>query len=172
MTPLSHDGAEDSVRLLPTKNPARSISCPWCQVHGISLERFQRPWQTVDPIWVPPIVLAQWEGPDTPSLVHLHKHVWWARVASRKRTSTLRARFKPPCSSSWSGSHIGPVAMSGSTCITPKITEMLKPTTTATWGHSRQGCLTTYLTYLWYVCGVRKITIFVRNSDKLLKITK
>ena len=27
---------EDSVRLLLTKNPARSFNDPWCQVHGIS----------------------------------------------------------------------------------------------------------------------------------------
>ena len=36
---LGVDGAEDSVRLPMTKNPARSFSCPWCQVHGISFER-------------------------------------------------------------------------------------------------------------------------------------
>ena len=40
MTPLAHCGAEDSVRLLLTKNTARFISCLWWQVHGISFERF------------------------------------------------------------------------------------------------------------------------------------
>ena len=50
MTPPDHGGVEDSVRLLLTKNPARSFSCPWCQVHDISFERFPRPWQTVGDI--------------------------------------------------------------------------------------------------------------------------
>ena len=27
---------KDSARLLLTKNPTRSVSCPWCQVHCIS----------------------------------------------------------------------------------------------------------------------------------------
>ena len=39
--------AEDGVRLLLAKNPARSFSCPWYQVHGISFGRFPWPWQTV-----------------------------------------------------------------------------------------------------------------------------
>ena len=34
MTPPAGDGAEDSVRLVLTKNLTRSFSCPWCQVHG------------------------------------------------------------------------------------------------------------------------------------------
>ena len=34
----------DSVRLLLTKNPARSFTFPWCQVHGISFERCPRPY--------------------------------------------------------------------------------------------------------------------------------
>ena len=36
--------------LLLTKNPACSCNCPWRQVHGISFERFPRPWQTVGPV--------------------------------------------------------------------------------------------------------------------------
>ena len=50
MTPPTHGGAEDNVKLLLTKNPARSFSYPWCQVHGISFERFPWPWQTVGPV--------------------------------------------------------------------------------------------------------------------------
>ena len=44
MTPPVHGAhvTEDTVRLLLTKNPARSFSCSWRQVHGISLERFPR----------------------------------------------------------------------------------------------------------------------------------
>ena len=47
---MFYDGAEDSFRFLLTKNPARSFSCPWWQVHGISFERFPWPWQTVGPV--------------------------------------------------------------------------------------------------------------------------
>ena len=49
ITPPAHSGAEDSVRLLLTKNAraACSFSCPWYQVHRPSFERFPRPWQTV-----------------------------------------------------------------------------------------------------------------------------
>ena len=43
MTPPSHSGAEDSVRLLLTKHSACFFSCLWCQVHGISFKRFPRP---------------------------------------------------------------------------------------------------------------------------------
>ena len=51
ITPSAIGGAEGSVRLLLTENPARSFSCcPRCQVHGISCERFPRPWQTVGPV--------------------------------------------------------------------------------------------------------------------------
>ena len=53
MTPPTHSGAEDSVRLLLTRNLAHSFSCPWCQIHGISFERFPRPWQTVGPVSSP-----------------------------------------------------------------------------------------------------------------------
>ena len=41
MTPPAHSGAEDSLRLLLTKNPARSFSC---------LAQFPRLWQTVGPV--------------------------------------------------------------------------------------------------------------------------
>ena len=47
MTLTAHSGEEDSVRLLLTKNPTRSFSCLWCQVHGISFKLSPRPWQTV-----------------------------------------------------------------------------------------------------------------------------
>ena len=39
----SEKRAGDSVRLLLTINPACTCNCPWCQVHGIWLERFPRP---------------------------------------------------------------------------------------------------------------------------------
>ena len=42
--PPTQGGAEGSVRLLLTKNLACSISCPNCQVRGISFERFPRPF--------------------------------------------------------------------------------------------------------------------------------
>ena len=75
------------------------------QVHGISFERCSRPWQTVDPIPGPSSVLTpswplRWflevspASRITPLLVRLHKHVWWAD-ASRKRTSTVKARVNP-----------------------------------------------------------------------------
>ena len=42
----SNNGAKrKDVRLLLTKNPARSFSFPSCQVPGISFERLLRPWQ-------------------------------------------------------------------------------------------------------------------------------
>ena len=44
------ENVSDTVKLLLTKNPACSCNFPWCQVHGISLERFPRHWQTVGPI--------------------------------------------------------------------------------------------------------------------------
>ena len=55
MTPPAHGvhKAGYSVRLLLTINSARSFSCRWCQVHGISYERFSRLWQTHRPISVP-----------------------------------------------------------------------------------------------------------------------
>ena len=103
MKSRAHSGAEDSVRLLLTKNPARSFCCPWCQVHGISFERFQRPWQTVGLVSGPSHfaysslaffkVVGSSSGV-TPSLVRLHSHVWWPD-ASRKRTSTSREQRKP-----------------------------------------------------------------------------
>ena len=39
MTLLAHyvHGAEDGFKFLLTKNPVRSFSGPWCQIHGISL---------------------------------------------------------------------------------------------------------------------------------------
>ena len=40
----------DSVRILLSKNPARSFNCPWCQVYGTSFERFPRPWQNEEKI--------------------------------------------------------------------------------------------------------------------------
>ena len=46
ITPTAKGGVENSVRLLLTKNPACSFSCPSCQVRGISFVRFPRPWQT------------------------------------------------------------------------------------------------------------------------------
>ena len=36
-------GTKGSDILLLTKNPARSFSSPWCQIYGISFERFPRP---------------------------------------------------------------------------------------------------------------------------------
>ena len=53
MTPAAHSGVEDSVRLLLTKNPARSFICPRCEVNGILFERCPRFWQTAAPIWGP-----------------------------------------------------------------------------------------------------------------------
>ena len=97
----------NSVRLLLTKNPACSFNCPWGQVHGISFQRFPWLWQTVGPISGPSrdadSSLAFW-GPSsgvTPSPVRLHSQVWWTD-ASRKQTSTVRPRRKPPCPA-WSG---------------------------------------------------------------------
>ena len=44
MTPSAHCGGEDSVRLLLNKNPARSFSCPWSQVHRLwQLARHRAP---------------------------------------------------------------------------------------------------------------------------------
>ena len=111
MTIPAHGGKRKlspSVRLLPTKNPACSCNCPWCQFHSISFGRFPRPWQTV--------------GPITGLL-------FCSSDAYRKRTSTIRARRKP-LRPSWSGislclSHV----LSGMWlyCIAPKIIETLKP---------------------------------------------
>ena len=50
ITPPTQGGAEDSVRLLLTVNPATSFSCSSSQVRGLSFERFSRSWQTVSPI--------------------------------------------------------------------------------------------------------------------------
>ena len=49
ITPPSQGGAVGSVRLLLTISPACSFSCRSCQVRGISLERFPRPWLTCYP---------------------------------------------------------------------------------------------------------------------------
>ena len=46
VTPPAHSVSEGSVRLPLTKNITRSLSCPWCQVHGFSFERYPRTWQT------------------------------------------------------------------------------------------------------------------------------
>ena len=43
---------EGSVRHPLTKNPARSFSCPGCQVCGLSFGRFPRPWQKAQCSWV------------------------------------------------------------------------------------------------------------------------
>ena len=101
LSPTVCTRAEDSVRLVLTKNSARSISCPSWQVHGISFEQFVRPWQTVAPDIGPLPLLNEMESSSgvTSSLVRLQRHVWWANT-SRKRTST--ARRKPPCPA-WSG---------------------------------------------------------------------
>ena len=45
LAPPAQGGSKGSVRLLLTKNPVRSFSCPICQVRGLSFERFPRPWQ-------------------------------------------------------------------------------------------------------------------------------
>ena len=83
------------------KNPAWSCNSPWCQVHGISCERFPRPWQTVGPLSGPSRVtdsslafLKRW-GPlpeFTLSLVRLHRHVW--RVAEANLHNP-RAAYTP-----------------------------------------------------------------------------
>ena len=90
----------NSVRLLLTKNPACSCDCPWCQVYDISFERFPRPWQKVGPVSGSSffagstLAFCKEVGSSSgvaPSLIQLHNHVWWVD-ASRKRTSTTRAR--------------------------------------------------------------------------------
>ena len=112
MMPPAYGGAEGRIRLLLTKNPTRSFSFPWCQVHSISFEPFPRPWQPVGaesgPSYCADSNLACFkEVPTTslkkafqatPWLVHLHNNVWWT-VASQKRNSTIRARRKLPCPS-------------------------------------------------------------------------
>ena len=42
ITPFAQGGAAGSVKLLLTKNFARSFSCPDCQEHGLLFEQF---WQ-------------------------------------------------------------------------------------------------------------------------------
>ena len=59
MTPPAYSAAEDSVRLLLTKNPARSFSYPWCQVHGILFggNGSRGPGRELARYRLPPIVL-------------------------------------------------------------------------------------------------------------------
>ena len=89
MVPPDHSGAEDTVRLLLTKYPARSYTCPWCHVRRL--------------VWKVPRALAgSWalyravvsSSRVTLSLVRLPSHIWWTD-ASRKQTSTTRPRHKP-----------------------------------------------------------------------------
>ena len=47
ITPPAQGGAVGSVRLLLSKHPACSFSCPNCQVRGFSFKRFLRPRQIV-----------------------------------------------------------------------------------------------------------------------------
>ena len=47
ITPPAQDGTEGNVRLLLTKHPTRSFSCPRCQLRGISFERFPQPGRTL-----------------------------------------------------------------------------------------------------------------------------
>ena len=72
---VSYTWAEDSVRLLLSKNRARSFNCPWCQVHGISFEWFPRPWQNTRSkcrpsrfIWRTDITTRYIFSPTTPPL--------------------------------------------------------------------------------------------------------
>ena len=43
ITPAAQGGAAGSVRLLLTKNPARSLNYPGCRVRGVSFEGISRP---------------------------------------------------------------------------------------------------------------------------------
>ena len=146
MMPPAHCGAEDSVRFLLTKNPARSFSCPWCQVHRILFERFPRPWQTVGreegsshyaDSNLAFFKVVGYSSGVPPPLVHLHSHFWWAD-ASQKWTSTTHG-VNPRVPPLGLESHCGPVRYEWLYHIGPKIIKTLKPTMTTTWGHSRQG---------------------------------
>ena len=79
-----------------TENPARSFSFPWCQDHGISFDRFTQPWQKLAHVADSSLGFSTELGSCsglTPSLVPLHRHVWWTD-ASGKRTVTTCAQRK------------------------------------------------------------------------------
>ena len=99
---------KDSVKLLLTKYSAHSFNCPRSKVSrlngtrgpGGQLARYRPPVADYS------LAFFKEVGPSsgvTPSLLRLHKQVWWAD-ASRKRTSSVRARRKPPCPA-WSERH-------------------------------------------------------------------
>ena len=116
MTPPAHGGVKGSERLLMTKNPARSFSCLRCQVYGISFERFSRPWQTVG------VASSPFHCADL-SLAFLKE---WSPLSELPSLVLVRVT-------------LGLSDMSGSTCIAQRSQKSSSPTTTTTWGHSRQG---------------------------------
>ena len=81
MTPPTHGGTEDSVRLLLTKNPARFFSCPSCQVRGYSLESSRGPGRQLARYRAPLTVLTALRAVDTGlDLIGFRRH--WKAWAS------------------------------------------------------------------------------------------
>ena len=108
MTPPAHDGAEDSVRLLLTKNPGPLLQLPlvpgrqFLVAPGRQLARC-RPPTVLTSAWLF-FKMAGSSSGVTPSVVHLHCHVWWAKWTSTARTHGVNHRVPlGPVS------HFGPV---------------------------------------------------------------
>ena len=132
LPPTVHTWAENSVRLLLTKNPACSCSYPWCQVHGISFERFPRSdsWPDIalpillTPAW--PFVLnggSSSEG--MPSLVRCtDTSDEQTRPGSEPRPLGYGAN---PCVPLALESHFEPITHEWLYRIAPKIIETHKP---------------------------------------------
>ena len=123
-------GAEDSVRLLLTTNPARSFSCPRCQVYGISFKWFPRHWQTVGPV----------SGHSHCASLAFFKEAglssgvtrFACTVTSDEQTRSGSKHRPPahgvsPCVPFGLESHFGPVWHEWLYGIAPKIIETLKP---------------------------------------------
>ena len=124
MPPTVETWAEDSIRLLLTKNPACSCNCLWCQDHGISFERLPRPWQTVGSR-APPMLLTtaqpflKGQGP-----------LPWLRCRWSAYTDTSDEQTRPgsePLTSARGVIHLGPVRHEWLYRIAPRITDIHKP---------------------------------------------
>ena len=146
--PTVETWAEDSVRLLLTKNPACSCNYPWCQVQGISFEWFPRLWQTFVPI----------SGPSRVADTSTSNEQ--TRPGSEPQPSAHGVNPRVPLGMA---SHFGPVRHEGLYRIAPRMIDTFVcvnhprgSTTTTWWGHSRQGSISLrvrpWTTAKCYIC--------------------